>query len=292
MPTPGFITDFERLMQQAAEPSSVANIHLQNDSCVHSSVCYSFEHFKHVYASLNFSIVHHGVLLSRKASSKNQKCRAQDEATARAVLQDNFGAILDSICRTCGVVHGSRKESELSNIDAYLASKLLRPLKENNRTLAPPDPPLRAIIAMYALYCLHQTQVLVPAEPVRVTPYMLALLVRLERRLLLKHFISPCGAAAIVTSLLNRHCFCPTVYSGAARYSSIDLFASSGGFHLSAGWRGMTNGEGSGSVSSELIKQLRKDSAHQDGVVAEADSITDRKLIQVLIDQTDDASYL
>ena len=328
MATPGFQADLEALLLRAAAAEGPVG-----GADIGDARRFSFERFKKVYAELHISIVHHGVLLTRKQTRSNQKKRAADDCTARAMLQEQFRAIIHAMCRACGVaddgtnagannnattmaasgtaasataVSGTAANtSSAANTADAAAATLLRPLPLDGRR-APP-PPARAVHAMYALYCLHQTQVLVPAETVRVTPFVLALLVRLERRLLLAHYTTPCGAAGVVTSMLDRECFQAAAYPGAAGYLSIDRFARVAGCGFDAVMRSaaldaaghvhddVNDGGGADDADAASLRdqpQLCDEAALHGGLLAPREAEEDDRLISELMDDGDDASYL
>ena len=152
---------------------------------------------------------------------------------------------------------------------------------------------------MYALYCLHQTQVLVPAEVVRVTPFVLALLVRLERRLLLLHFMNPCGAAGVVTSMLDRECFQTTAYPGATGYASIDRFARVHGCGFNATMVDATSHTNEDVADDSAATSQNSQPASRDemapppgGLFPLQESVQDDQLIDALMDDEDDTWYL
>ena len=298
----GFQADLNVLLSAVEAKAKACDSGSSHSDCSQ----FSFNLFKNVYASLNFSIIHHGALLARNPTQYNQKNRAADESTARAILQNQFCAILHVVCNACGVVTGSaaslatlRRDTTDSSANEYDSADrmLLCPLPLGGRHT--PKPPSRAVSAMYALYCLHQTQLLMPAEPIRVTPLILALLVRLERRLLLAHFTNPCGAAGVVTSLLHRKCFQTASYPGAVGYNSINHFARAGAYGFGAVVRPRTSGAVPAGddmhpeeyTSPNVPLQLRMPVRLHGGILSPRDYEQDEQLIGALVDDTDDASY-
>jgi len=166
--------------------------------CSNPTQCLSFRHFQKKWSTLSFSYVHLAHAMSTPDGGKQRKLKFGNKRTyeklGRNLLQGMFHTLLTNVLAA----------PPSSTTDEATSSS-----------------PHTFVQTMYALYCLHGTQLFTPPEPIRIETKTMAFLMQWESAAVAQDTTG--RVACVVGKLILKESFRLAMYTGPTTYDFIHV---------------------------------------------------------------------